>query len=169
MTYFQLLSQHSFSAQAFPFAALDQVRRTDVDRHFVIPRNHELSSLWMESNSFSQFHSLRWSHPESLATQDDHRKLRCKRLFHFLSRSFQPASQAYQEKSLRKIWTPSQKVTQRSCRQASVPSQERPFLLPHQQEPGAKSLRATWMQWQQLQILTNRPASMSPTRTTPSY
>lgn len=169
MTYFQLLLQHFFSAQAAPLAALDQVRKTDVDRHFVIPCNHELSSPWMESNSFSQFHSLRWPHPESLVTQGDHRKLHCKRVFHFLSHSFQPAPQVHQDKPLGGIRTPSQKITQGSCRQASAPSQERPSVLPRQRELGAKSLRSTWKQWQQLRILPNRPASMSPTQTTPSY
>ena len=169
MTDFQLLLQHCFSAQAVPFAALDHMRRTDVDRHFVIPCNHEVSRPWTESNSFSQFHSLRWPHPESLVTQDDHRKLHCKRVFQFLSHSFQPAPQVYQEKSLGGIRTPSQKVTQGSCRQASAPAQERPSPLPHQREPGAKSARSTRMQWRQLRTLPNRQASVSSTGTTPSY
>lgn len=136
---------------------------------FAIPCTHGLSGPWMKSNSFSQFHSLRWPHPQSLVTQDDHRKLHSKRVFHLLSHSFQPAPQVYQEKSLGGIRTPSQKFTQGSCSQASAPSQERPSPLPRQREPGAKSLHSTWTPRQQPRMLPNRPASASPTRTTPSY
>lgn len=80
----------------------------------------------MESNSLCLFHSLRWPHPQSLVTQDNHRKLHGEHVSHHLSHPFQPAPPVCQETPRVGTRLPWQQVTQRSCTQASAPSHEDP-------------------------------------------